>query len=80
MHMSIQRQDAYLDGKAAWDRLTPREQRQLLDALPAEIAADTRGLYAAAKVWSLMDKLPPEAWRRRWLAVSQGSQPLRPAC
>jgi hypothetical protein len=74
MHMSLRKQDEYLDGKAAWDRMPRRDQRDLLDALSPSVAKDSRKLYAAAKVWSLSDSLPPAEWHRRWLAVSQGNQ------
>ena len=70
MHMSLRKQDEYLDGKAAWDRMSRRDQRDLLDALPPSIVRDSRTLYAAAKVWSLSERLPPAEWRRRWVAIT----------
>jgi hypothetical protein len=75
MHMSLRKQEEYLDEKAAWDQMSRRDQRNLLDVLPPSIVRDSRKLYAAAKVWSLSEKLPSAEWRRRWFVVSQESQP-----
>ena len=66
MRRSIQRQEAFLEGKKAWDEMNLREQRELIESLPKEVVGDSRMLYEAAKLWKLADTLPRAEWRRRW--------------
>lgn len=66
MHAYYEAQDRYLEGKAAWDAMSWREQGDLLDAMPEGKRQDARVLYAAALVWQLMDVLPYAAWQKRW--------------
>ena len=66
IHRSLERQEAYLEGKRTWDSMSRVEHRELIEALPKEAVEDSRMLYEAAKLWKLADTLPRAEWRRRW--------------
>lgn len=72
MHAYYDAQDRYLEGKAAWETMSWREQGELFDALPDAASTDTRLLYAAALVWRQSDVLPFRIWHDRWQAVITG--------
>ncbi|MDA5094224.1 hypothetical protein O2N63_08995 [Aliiroseovarius sp. KMU-50] len=48
MHRALQRHDDFQDAKAAWDKLTWRGQRDLLDSVPDDVADDKLTRYSLA--------------------------------
>ena len=48
MHAYYAAQDQFLEGLAAWDRLSFRDQRELAASLPAHARESSQCLYAAA--------------------------------
>lgn len=69
MHAYYDAQDRYLEGKAAWEAMSWREQGDLLDAMPDGKKQDARVLYAAALVWEMSDRVTYTAWARMWAKV-----------
>src|SRR6056297_4193702 len=66
MHAYYEAQDRYLEGKAAWEAMSWREQRELLNALPDLAKQNERSLFAATLVWRDADVLPFKVWNERW--------------
>lgn len=75
MHRAMQRHDDFQDAKASWDKLTWKEQMQLVERFPSEVADNPMMLYAAAWLEQMRDerRIGIMTFQRRWQALLEGS-------
>ena len=68
MHAYYDRQDRFLDGMAAWERMSIQGRRDLLNALPPLAVTDKRALYAAALLLEIGEAglITVTEFQRRW--------------
>ena len=68
MQKALERQDRFNEGRVAWNALTPRAQRELVDSLGDDVAITTTVLYSAARLVHLFDdnQITLSAFRKQW--------------
>lgn len=71
MHDAIRQYDDYREGKEAWERLSPRAQREAVATLPKQIVSNKVMLYRAARLLWLAQEgdITPMGFQRQWRAL-----------
>lgn len=73
LHAYYEAQDRFVEGLAAWDRLTLRDQQELAASLPVGASESSQRLYAAALLMERHEagKISLMDFHRQWQRLTQ---------